>query len=534
MFSPKELISFVFANENETYYCEDLLELDLNQYLWKTLHNQYETVYFLSASGNSFQIHTYGDLTAVKPDISGKPRLFGFIGSSEQEKLESWMLKQLRARPDRAVAFVCSMEDFCRVLSHDQWKDFLAALSAETKRSGIFVLTAPPTAEETRDLLLSSPVFERLRETAVTDLRGGELRDLYGPLRRSKWDSCLFLNSFTRERVQGLLLNIAMRHTDRMVGMQKLEQMTDYLMAYLNDPELHRQEPLLSRNIPTEYYSYRELYDQLSESDTWSRLKLQSSQYAQSAQGMRSRSVRCETPVLRDRKCYAGKCRMLQLPQWARKKDTESLRLGKLLESIHSEVAVPKNRKENPKIVAAAEYFLCQFDILLPDDVETCRELLRAVEFCVQRVYATDSECARILDVVDKLREGIKISANCFTMQRDLQISTLHGSSGELFNHHLNQMKNKLKGMESIRKQYSDLINASILELNMPQTASKTMELLEEVAQKLQHYEESESAEPEPAVEEKTEAPVSHEDIFGDDFHFRTEDYGYIPPTLNN
>ena len=101
MFSSKELISFVFANENDIYYSEDLRKRNLNQYLWETLHENYETVYFLTAEDNRFRVRTFGDLSG---DIAGlekqaKPKLWSFLGSSEQEKFSNWLLRQLCAKP---------------------------------------------------------------------------------------------------------------------------------------------------------------------------------------------------------------------------------------------------------------------------------------------------------------------------------------------------------------------------------------------------------------------------------------------------
>ena len=58
MFSSKELLHLVFADETDTYYGDDLLKLELNQYLWLKLHESYQTVYFLGAAGKTFTIKT--------------------------------------------------------------------------------------------------------------------------------------------------------------------------------------------------------------------------------------------------------------------------------------------------------------------------------------------------------------------------------------------------------------------------------------------------------------------------------------------
>ena len=62
MFSSNDLTHLVFANETDTYYRDDLLKLDLHQYLWLDLHEKYSAVYFLTLSESTFSIKTYGDL----------------------------------------------------------------------------------------------------------------------------------------------------------------------------------------------------------------------------------------------------------------------------------------------------------------------------------------------------------------------------------------------------------------------------------------------------------------------------------------
>lgn len=524
MFSSKELISFVFANENDIYYGEDLLKLNLNQYLWTKLHESYETVYFLSAAENSFNVRSFGDSTCIAYDSGKKSitKLLSFIGSTEQDKLGAWMLRQLRAKPNQAVAFVCPLEDFCTVLADDRWTTVLQSIAEEKKRSGIFVLTAPATSERTKDLLLNSPVFDRLGETAVTDLRGGELRELYGPIKRNKWDSCLFLNTFPRERVRSLLLHLAMEYPDRCQSCQELDTLADYLTGYLHDPQSQQEEPLLTSNLPAGYLLYRELYEQLASESVWNRLAKQS---AKAFPKHSSASLCREAPVLRDLKCYAGKCMMLRLPKWVREQDGEGRRADKILENIQREVSAPKNRPENKEITAAAEEFLSQLDAVNADDLDTYLQLLQAIEFCAGRVYAEPGreETGRVLAIIEKLRSGISISGACFTMRRDLKLYQSQAAPGSLQSAKLLRMNKQLATLEELRKRYVDLVNASILELTMPASTTHIMDQLEELKQEVEECEEQ--------IPQIQDLPLG-EDEFGDDFSFRPEDYAYIPPNL--
>ena len=192
MFSSNDLISFVFANENDVYYRSDLLKLNLNQHLWHLLHRRFDSVFFLRAEGDCLQPWSFGDskggaCTKFKDNL-----IFG----KAEKQLCNWMRDQLRNRAGHTTAIVCSLRDFCQVLSDKRWREPLQGIADDRSRTGIFVLTASPVAEDSVELLLNSPVFEYLRETAITELRGGELRELYSWIKRRKENSCFFFNEF--------------------------------------------------------------------------------------------------------------------------------------------------------------------------------------------------------------------------------------------------------------------------------------------------------------------------------------------------
>ena len=91
MFSSSDLISFVFANENDTYYRDDLLKLNQDQQLWHLLHESFDTVYFLRNTENQLQVYSFGD-SKGGPCPVFKDKIF----TSAEEQLGNWMLRQLR------------------------------------------------------------------------------------------------------------------------------------------------------------------------------------------------------------------------------------------------------------------------------------------------------------------------------------------------------------------------------------------------------------------------------------------------------
>lgn len=530
MFSSKELISFVFVNENDVYYGDDLLKLDQDQYLWDLLHASYDAVYFLSATEGRFQVRSFGDLSCCEY-THGKKGLFGKLGGKTEQKIQGdWILRQLRAKSGATAAFVCPLEDFCSILSDDRWDEVLDAIAEEKKRTGIFVLTASATAERTKDLLLESPVFEKLHETAVTDLRGGEQRELYSTIKKRKWDSCLFLNAFTWERVRALLLHIAMEYPQRCESCRQLERLTDYLSAYLRDPELARAEPLFDSELPAEYLMYRELYEQLCQERVWNRLEQQSECYAQNGNRRERReSAGTHVPVLRDRNSYAGKCMKVKLPQWVRAHEEEGPRADRLLQDIRGLVSTPKNRRENRQIAEAAEDFLSRIDAVRDGDLDTYRQVLSALKFCVDWIYTEPEgqETARVQRVIKNHCDAIAVSDQCFALRRNLEINRLQPAVGKLQSKTLEQLETELQNREKMRGLYADLIGASVLELTMPATVGSVSDMLVGLEQELERF-----GQPDPEAQTLSEPETAQVIKPGpeEEFILRPEDYLYIPP----
>ncbi len=529
MFSSKELISYVFVNENDIYYGDDLLKLNLEQYLWEQLHGSYEAVYFLSASDSTFQVRSFGDLCCGVYE-TGKKKLTKLFGkNTEQSEQGGWIMRQLCAKSGEAAAFVCSLEDFCSVLSDSRWDPVLEKIAEETKRTGIFVLTASATAERTKDLLLDSPVFEKLHETAVTDLRGGALRELYGTLKRRKWDNCLFLNTFSWERIRAVLLHLSMEHPDRCESCQQLDCLADYLSVYLRDPELQQSQTLLKSELPAGYLMYRELYEQLSSERTWEKLKEQSACYTRPLQGVAERkdSAGVDVPVLRDRNCYAGKCLKIKLPKWVRTHEEEGPRTEKILQNIRTAVSAPKNRTENPQIIEAADGFLSQIDTVRDGDIDTYKQLLIGLELCLRWIYteAGSAQLGRVLDVIDKQKNLITFCDQSFAQRRDLEFFRQQATMGTLQSKAMEQKQAQARAGEQMRKNYADMVSALILELTMPSASEDIMQKLTELEQNLHNCEQP------PQEEELLPIPEDGQEPEEDgEFILRPEDFAYIPP----
>lgn len=402
MFSSQQLISYVFANPDDLFYENDLLKLDLQQHLWRSLHRDYARVYFLnSADGCSFTVHTYG----VRAADPAREKNFGH-----------WLLDQLCLPPQEAAAFVCPLDVFCRVLSQDAWIPVLEQIAAAPKRTGIFVLTASAYAEDSSALLLGSPVFDRLMETAVVESRCGN-QPLYAAIQKKKAANYLCLNTFTRERIGSLLLHLCSADPGWFLAEQELEDLARYLTDRLQSgrpfPELLPPEdhPL--------YLTYTGLHQKLRCKPTWDRLVAASREY----QPSRHACAGAALPILRAPQCYAGQCMRLRLPAWSRgKQDSNGLYPEDTLRDIQTLVCAPMNQPEAPEIIDAVQAFLKQLDTLDEGDIDTCSLLLDTMKFCTQWVSACGQDLSqRVREILEGLTVCIKSSIECFRAERKLQ-----------------------------------------------------------------------------------------------------------------
>lgn len=487
MFSSKELISFVFANENDTYYGDDLFKRDINQHLWKRLHENYQAVYFLSAKDDSFRVRSYGDLHCSEYTPK-KKKMFGLLsGNSEQSELGGWIQKQLRAKPDSAAAFVCSLDDFCSVLSDPEWDTVLEEIAEEKKRTGIFVLTASATAEKSANLLLTSPVFEKLHETAVTDLRDGALRDLYSTLKRRKGDNCVFLNSFTWEQIYGLLLHLVTEYPDRYESCEQLEKMSDYLYTYLHSPDFACKQKLFPEETVISALMYEELYAWLKDERNWGKFEPKAIKECSPVVLPSS-----DIAVLRDPNSYAGRCLKIKLPQWLEKDNTAHKQAQTALDDICTEASVPKSRAENSEITAFAEKLLGQLDTVAPGDSESYNFMLSALKFCVDNVYSEKTDC--IIDLLQKKQEAINIFNQHFVLQQNIVITQLSSGEATLQSTRLQQSKAQLYAIEKIKNRYIDLINAMEWDLKTSANTESLSKAWENLKAETEKYEQKQTA----------------------------------------
>lgn len=521
MFSSNDLISFVFANENDTYYRDDLLKLNQDQQLWYLLHEHFDTVYFLRNTDGQLQVSSFGDCKGGPcPVFKDK-----FLTSAD-EQLGKWIRQQLRGKGGRTAALVCSMKDFCDKLSKAQWSETLCELAKDPNRTGILVLTASATAERNTQLLLSSPVFAYLQEAAVTDLRGGQQRDLYETLYQRKNGSCFFFNEFQWERVYALLLHVVMEKPQRMTTKENLEKLTDFLYNYLNATTTTGTDPLFGSPLPRYYLTYRELYTKLCKEQVWERLE------ERAAKDIKAK-LRQGVPILRDRNSCAGKCMQLKLPSWIDLEKDEGVRIFRLLREIREMAAVPKNRLENQQVQEAANDFLDLLDTVPGDDPVSYTKILSALKLCLEWAHMDPAhpKAEQLQSIIQYQKELVGVLQHIHAMKRNLKNLLLQESKHIIHEKTTKMLQAEIVSAEKMRDIYEEVIQTAIWELSAPDT-ERSAERLKGLVEKVegQRKQAAKVSTSDLLQHQLNKVQPKEEDNDEDEFDLDLVNADYIPP----
>lgn len=467
MFPSQQLISYVFANPGDEYRGGDLLTLNLKQYLWRSLHKHYNTVYFLSSHENrTFRVHTFGDRDAVPYD----PPFFKF---QEEKAFGKWLLEQLCQERESAAAIVCPLDEFCRVLSGEAWAPILKKIAVATNRTGIIVLTASPYAEDSRQYLLESPVFEHLHETAVTENRDWNRerkRCIYSDILNEKPWHYRRLNIFTAKRINDLLLHICAEDPARCLDDEERKSFAKTLTEHLQSGK--PLPGILQPSQPSRYLTYKELYALLLDRKVWDEARQLPPLY----------STIGVPPILRRPDSYAGKCLRLHLPDWAlEQSNSVGLKPEHILECIHQIAQFPSNCPETREFEEKACEFLQALRNLEKGDIDTCTLLLDALKFCVRWITVCDKD-----DDYQDIRNILKLytfytdaSAELFRRERNLLQweADPYGTTNSMVWQQLQELRQQLEEDKLNHSECVDFLRNTIAKM---ETSGKISELLKE------------------------------------------------------
>lgn len=541
MFVSEDFLQLVFANERDTYYCNGLLALNLEQYLWLQLHNQgYGCVYFLRFRNDSCNIAHFGERCVQSFDADhGNSKKF-FSQKVKPSALQKWLFKQLRLDGGNRVAIVSSLQGFCRFFSEKSRLEIISRISA-SERKGTLILITPTEAEFSAPFFLHSPVFDALRENSITSLRTAPPCSLFTALRHDKPQRIHFLNVYTEETLSSLLTRVCMEN-GAVIAEPLLSHMQSYLLQWNNNPDFFQTEQTKNRHLPPAGSKYRVLHDALVKPKAWGELIARGNEVS-ACGGIRAYLSKSNVTYLdlppnlhgleRLQEGYAGKCLSLALPLCVTEGSQATLSKN-LLAEIKAALRTPKNRDENPKLVEAITRFLADYrDASISGDGNTCHFLLFSIRFCVEQLYTdagSETEDA-VVTIINLMRDGVTCSRTHFSYLQDY-LRASEQNDGSLTHLVLEQLSGLVESSKQLLAHCKDAVQAAILRLKVASSDSSIAKLTERLSDLLPSQQTAESLPSAQIPSSVNPAPVF--DVGTDDgiYEIREDDYNYQPPTL--
>lgn len=468
MFSPNDLVHLVFASETDTYYTDGLLTLDLDRYLWFRLHERYSAVFYLSMTGNSFEVKTYGDRL---PRSVKLPKRVARAGG--RQPIGRWIADTLTAGINESAAVVCSLEDINAALRYNDWDKDLQTIAKAKARTGILVIKVPIIAEDAVPLLLKSPIFEYLRDNAVLNARMGGERSLYDSIRGGKGESCVFLNTFTKKAINAILMRLCLERDDRELPPGGTDALADYLARYLSSFRLQLTEPLGEDQRPSPNMGFQDLYDMLRDKGVWEELT------RRCIGGDAMRGLMPDDAmafqIARDKNGFAGKC--LSLPPLKGRLDGEQERkITEKLLAVRKEAARPKNRPENPRLHAVGMGLV---DMLYAEkNADTYMLILDGILFCAKWLYVGEGseEEKRTRNILECFIQCVGFSSRSDEWRAQLRTLEQYKNPSKIVLERKRQLTNMLDGQARTMKNLRELLEVHMTDASFGKSPEELMD----------------------------------------------------------
>ena len=249
-------IRIVFAAEDDRYYTDSLLKLDLNQYLWMSLRKYYDNVWFVSVN--------------KRGDINVKCFENNVSVVKKQSSPSKWLIEQ--ASRDRKQAFVVKKDSFKALFEQRNFWGETSFIDISKFQNIMVIVIVPPKIYEVKDLLSGDyPVIKPYAERIIQSEKKDIIFVLY-----SKYNKyCSFLPSFTKECIRNLLLYTMFRDTEKADSAVFMEYMAVYLAEYMNNKAMQWKFDLsLFENEQFRKFPlHRKIQEKLSDMGIWKKLE---------------------------------------------------------------------------------------------------------------------------------------------------------------------------------------------------------------------------------------------------------------------
>ena len=249
-------IRIVFAAEDDRYYTDSLLKLDLNQYLWMSLRKYYDDVWFVSVN--------------KRGDINVKCFENNVSVVKKQSSPSKWFIEQ--ASRDRKQAFVVKKDSFKALFEQRSFWGETSFIDISKFQNIMVIVVVPTKISELKDLLFED---YPLIPFNIKNIKSLENKAMIVELSDRYRESCLFLQTFTEECVRNMLLYIMFGDKKKMDSLVLIEYMTVYLTQYMNNKamqwkfDLSLFDSTRSRQFPL----HNEIEEKLKDDTIWRKLE---------------------------------------------------------------------------------------------------------------------------------------------------------------------------------------------------------------------------------------------------------------------
>lgn len=454
MFQPKKLINLLFANAQDTYYAEGLLKFeDLNRYIWYLIHKElnYDVVYFLKERQSQFEVSGFGE----KKYIRFEPKSFSF--KNTQKQFGEWMKERLKDEKIKC-AFVCSLGDFCRLLERKDYEfllEELIKLESSTERRGFILLTAPTSVEDSKELLLESPVFANQVVgkslgclcAPILNLRYETNEHafdyLYDELSRQMRSACTFLNRFDGNTIDGIMNHLILREN---ISVKECDP--ESMRVYLND--ILNSEEFYTGQILREFFEdgpleFRSLYKKLCSPDNRKLIKT-TYDYSDFVGKESMVPIFYRDPTIRQ-------CMTLKLPE----KFSSCTRGAEKLLEMKKLLRKVKNLKINPAILTEMGTTVSIYNEVLQSnnaDERTLCLLLSFLHYCAAWLYAEagsdqESRAFSLSEIIGNYMSIREAYLTTRSSKHNSEISALTPEARDIYKISMRQLEVKLEQYET-------------------------------------------------------------------------------------
>lgn len=266
MFRTEHFVQFVFANENDRYYPNCMMETDLHTYLWYQLQkDRFEHVYFVDCDSSGCTVETYDAQSAEQYLQRDSNMLSWLLGSkktqakdcrtrfqeNKADSIRKWITEC--TKKDKKQALVMPLDSFCRLFdgeAQEKWLKQLAAHAGLHDSNTVILLLAPLNNEAAinrmtgKDSIFCKSFDGHMLCDSLELLRSGEPEHLFSSLEHNLGSGFTRLDSVTKEMIYNILLHRSIVHPNDAGTPEELEQQARFLTDWCSCSELQSRNDL--------------------------------------------------------------------------------------------------------------------------------------------------------------------------------------------------------------------------------------------------------------------------------------------------